>query len=76
MARQPVYDRELLTAPELAERSGLDVRRVRIAIRDGGLRAYTPAGTTLPRVFWGDFVEWVRQSPVRPAGAPEGGGPP
>jgi hypothetical protein len=71
MARQPVYDRELLTAPELAERSGLDVRRVRIEIRSGALRAYTPAGTTLPRVFWSDFVEWVRQSPVRPDGQGE-----
>jgi len=74
MARQPVYDRELLTAPELAERSGLDVRRLRAAIRAGRLPAYIPAGTTLPRVFWSDFVRWTREAPVRTAGVPDKGG--
>jgi len=74
MARQPVYDRELLTAPELAERSGLDVRRIRAEIRAGRLPAYTPAGTTLPRVFWSDFVRWTRESPARTAGLLDNGG--
>jgi hypothetical protein len=35
---------------------------------------FTPAGTTLPRVFWSDFVRWTRESPVRTAGARDKGG--
>lgn len=56
-----------LTVPALARETkpSISAKRIRKAIRDGRLPAYTFGGTW-PRVSWSDFVAWVRSTRVRP----------
>jgi hypothetical protein len=65
--RQGAIDCDILTVPALARRSGIDVRRLRAAIRRGELPAYT-GGTAWPRVVWSDFLAWLRSTPVAQPG--------
>jgi hypothetical protein len=53
-------DDRLLTVPELARRSGVDVKALRGAVRRGELRASYPGEReTWPRVRWADFEAWL-----------------
>jgi hypothetical protein len=74
MPKQSAVDREVLTLPEAAARSGIDVRFLRAAVHRGELPAYT-GGTMVARVFWSDLTHWLRQTPIRQPGAPEDGTP-
>ena len=63
--RQPTTnDHEFITVPELARRTGIGAKRLRRAIRDGDLVAYT-FGTAWPRVSWAEFEKWMRGTRVR-----------
>lgn len=57
--------RELLTVPELERRTGIGAKRLRRAIRAGELPAYT-AASTWPRIYWPEFLSWLRSTRVRP----------
>lgn len=53
---------DLLTVPELARATGIGERTLREAIDRGALNAYRPGLRSL-RVFWGDFLDWIRSRP-------------
>jgi len=61
MEQTDLTNRELLTVPQVARRSGVSAKKLRQAIKSGALVAYT-CGTGWPRIYWPEFLQWVRST--------------
>ena len=59
---------EFPTIPKANRRSGVGLKRIRKAVRTGELPAYDVGGRWL-RLYWPEFVTWVKTTLVHPNGA-------
>ena len=64
--RQCPPDHDFLTIPQTARRFGISSKRLRRAVKSGELPAYS-CGTSWPRIYWPEYLEWVRSTRVQPS---------